>query len=647
MPERIEKERGADRRNYRRSGLLLLFVAIFLLDAFPGFYFQSVVPHAMAAFAVWGIYFLGMKLALYLIDRFLSSKLAPVVVEIALTGCLGYLLYDTLNATSSLGCEEGFWLYGIAGVGTILLWLFAFGMEARRRSLLAAILGAASLGVVLIAAFSPGIASRGDVAPAIREIPETYGVERIRYGPGEKYDFGTESYARYAREPKRQKAIRRHLFGYDLSRVPYRGTMYLPEGAEKVPLLVFTHGNHNMLEDNAGGYDALGRYLAARGIAFVSVEGSHFNAYLNRSLTGENDARAMSLLNHAEKLLSDPRLSGRFDEDRLYLGGHSRGGEAAAIAANFTALSRNPDTAEDTPSLPIAGVIAVAPTDGQYRPADHSVELDVPYLLIQGAYDQDVSSMEGMDQYARARGKKYQVLIHYANHSGFNAHWGRFDRSGLSGLTLRTADIMEGKDQRAFLNVLAYALIRDEAIFDTLESYLPQTGFSFTSERPGTILADFEEDADLLTASLEGASFEDLHTEEIFEPAGRGGKNHAAKVREKLVLATPRFFEGDFAVDISPKEKKTHLQIILEDASKERVEMPYTFSEDHPPFQTMLLKWQQLAEKPEDKRSFQTLRISPEEARRQNLAFRWEEIRRVEIRSDREIEIDNLRIESN
>ena len=58
--------------------------------------------------------------------------------------------------------------------------------------------------------------------------------------------------------------------------------------------------------------------------------------------------------------------------ERTALIGHSRGGEAVAVAAAFNRLPRYPDNAllEFDFGFSIRGIIGIAPSDGQYSPAD-------------------------------------------------------------------------------------------------------------------------------------------------------------------------------------------------------------------------------------------------------------------------------------
>lgn len=627
---------------------LAAFLALFLLDAFPGFYFQARIPHGIADAALWGIYFCALTALLFVVGKWARPVLTPAATELIMLGALAYMVNDVILSTSSLGPSSDAYTYGATAAVVAVIWVFALGMGARKIFPIGTVLGALLMAGLIFLCAWPGPKTRKDFAAAQKEIPASYKVEKITYGPKRAYDFGEESYSRYLSLPKRQDRLREMFFGYTPAHVPYEGDLYLPVGVKHAPLVVFVHGNHNMLEDNKGGYEYLGRYLAARGVAFQSVEQSHFNAYLGKGLSGENDARALSLLDHAVKVAEDPRLKDRIDADRIYFGGHSRGGEAAAIAASFAKLPYNPDTGEATKTLNVAGVLAVAPTDGQYKPGDRPVALDVPYFLVTGAWDQDVASLEGMDQYMRARAWRGQLMVDYANHSQFNSNWGRLDREGLQALALATGNVLDKKDQQHFLEVAAYAFVKDRGLFHDIKDYLPESGYALATQLGGICFADFEEDADLTTATaatpdIKGAT---TYQEGAFAPSGRGGNNHVARLIGTYALNVNAAAEGDFALDVAAKSGRADVKITLIDAAGEKVDYSPEKDSLHAAVETGLLKWQYAAKKWEYKRTLETVRFTKEAMAKKNPAFRLNTLRRVEITAKGLTEIDNIRIET-
>lgn len=623
------------------------FLALFFLDEFPGFYFQTKIPHALADAALWGIYFCALLGAILLLRRFASAILTPAATELILLGLLAYEVMDVLRTTSALGPSSDAYLYTTTAAVAAVIWLFALGIGARKLYPAAAVFGSLLMAGLIFVCAWPGPKTRPDFAKGEKNIPAAYKVEKITYGPNLAYDYGEENYAAYLRLPKGQDRWRKLFFGYTPGHVPYEGDLYLPVGVKNAPLLVFVHGNHNMIEDNKGGYDYLGRYLAARGVAFQSVEQSHFNAYFGKGLSGENDARALSLLDHADKILQDPRLKGRIDRDRVYLGGHSRGGEAAAVAASFATLPYNPDTGEATKNMKVAGVLSVAPTDGQYKPGDRPVDLNLPYFLVTGAWDQDVSSLEGMDQYLRAGAWRGHLFVDYANHSQFNSNWGRLDREGLQALALATGNILDKADQQRFLDVAAYAFIKDRDLFNELKAYVPQSGHALAIQPKSRVLADFEEDADLTSASgaepdLKCAS---TYQEGAFIPSGRGGNNHVARLIGTYALNVDEGAGGDFALDVAAKSGRADIKITLIDGAGETVDFSPKKDALHAAHETGLLKWQYAAKKWEYKRALETVRFTKEAMAKENSSFHLKDLRRVEVTAKSLTEIDNIRIE--
>jgi pimeloyl-ACP methyl ester carboxylesterase len=79
--------------------------------------------------------------------------------------------------------------------------------------------------------------------------------------------------------------------------------------------------------------------------------------------------------------------------DRIALIGHSRGGEAVAHAAAFNRLPCLPDdcAVRFDFHFAIRALVAIAPIDGGYLPADQPVPIEnVSYLVLHGSHDGDV-----------------------------------------------------------------------------------------------------------------------------------------------------------------------------------------------------------------------------------------------------------------
>lgn len=315
-------------------------------------------------------------------------------------------------------------------------------------------------------------------------------------------------------------------WGFDAKRLPINGRVWYPEGEGPFPLVLIVHGNHNMREFSDPGYGYLGELLASRGYIFASVDEN----FLNGNLRTENDARGWMLLQH---LVAWRRFNAdsttpffkKVDVSRIALMGHSRGGEAVAVAAAFNRLSRYPDDARVVFQFgfQIQTLVAIAPVDGQYRPADQGTPLsDVNYLVLHGTHDSDVSTFMGQRQYQRVQfsgagaWRKSAVYIYRANHGQFNTVWGSSDVGPERGLLLQKRNLLSGDAQRqvgkvfisAFLDLTLRGATAYEPLFRDARQggeWLPSTIYLTRYEDAKTTrLATFEEDVDVSTGTVSG-----------------------------------------------------------------------------------------------------------------------------------------------
>ncbi len=320
-----------------------------------------------------------------------------------------------------------------------------------------------------------------------------------------------------------QMRLRSWYWGFDEEAMPINGRVWYPEGSGPFPLVLVVHGNHSMEEPSDPGYEWLGRLLASRGFIVVSVDENFLNGSFRGSPNRENDARAWILLEHLRVWQrwseeSGGPFAGRVDMDRVGLIGHSRGGEAVAIAAAFNRLERYPDDA--TIGLPhgfaIRSVVAIAPSDGQYEPMDRPTPLNgVSYLTLQGGHDADVSVFMGARQWRRTTLEEGQikasVWAYRANHGQFNTVWGRTDYPWPFSRLLNLAPLLSGEEQRRLGGVTISAFLeatlhdRDEyrRLFRdlrTAEQWLPDDLYITRYEDSSFVaVADFEGDIDVTT----------------------------------------------------------------------------------------------------------------------------------------------------
>jgi hypothetical protein len=325
--------------------------------------------------------------------------------------------------------------------------------------------------------------------------------------------------------------LRKWYWSFDFKEFPVNGRVWYPAGEGPFPLVLCVHGNHKMEEFSDPGYAYLGRHLASRGFIFVSVDENFFNGSWISNLKKENDGRAWMLLKHFcvwrewNKTEGHP-FFGKVDMDNLGIIGHSRGGEAAGHAGCFNRLTHYPDdaTVAFDFNFNLKAIVAIAPCDGQYKPAGKPTPLEnVNYLTLQGAHDADVSSFAGARQYNRVKftdGRywfKASLYSYRSNHGQFNTVWGDSDWGKPSGVLLNKKALLTGEDQRRLGKVYMTAFL--EAILQGKEVYIPLfRDFRLASNwlpddiyvnrfEDSTFLSvcNFEEDVEVMTASLEAA----------------------------------------------------------------------------------------------------------------------------------------------
>ena len=373
----------------------------------------------------------------------------------------------------------------------------------------------------------------------------TYGSGRDRHRPefGDAVDLVTEPVdgsAFIEGWEKRSGWARTRYWGFDAKELPIQGRVWYPDGDGPFPLVLIVHGNHAMEDFSDPGYAYLGELLASRGIVFVSVDENFINSsfsgrldgLLGRGLETENDARGWLLLKHLEQWrtwndTAGHAFSGRIDLERLALIGHSRGGEAVAVAAAFNTLSHYPDDASQQFDFGfnLRGIVAIAPVDGQYKPSGRGTPLiDVNYFVLHGSHDGDVQSFAGSRQFERVEftgGRfrfKSSLYIYGANHGQFNTTWGRTDSSFPFKNVLNLTPILPEADQRqiagVYISAFLEAVLRDERgylpLFEDARTggdWLPDTIYlTHYEDSTHVVVCDFEDDLDLTTASLDGAT---------------------------------------------------------------------------------------------------------------------------------------------
>lgn len=455
------------------------------------------------------------------------------------------------------------WVFNLSLVAAFTLLgvsLYALGRGEWRTALLrkkiflaaAGLLGLGAVVWIGILFFSPGrLAAELPVAVTLGEPqldaenpaePGPYPVDYLTYGSGEdlrrdEYGEGAALITKsvngsaYVSFSGFSKRLHEFYWGFSTSSLPLNGRVWVPQGEGPFPLVLIVHGNHSLVDFSDGGYDYLGELLASRGFIAVSVDENFLNGGTWVDAGGENDARAWLLLKHLEvweEWNEDPDTPfyGLVDMGQIALMGHSRGGEAAALAATFNRLSHYPNNAKVVWNFNfnIRAVVAIAPVDEQWQPADHSNPLvDVSYLVLQGSHDADLYYFDGIQQYnratfTRASGEAFKaaVYIYRANHGQFNTSWGDQDTIGVKGQFLNRAALLPVEEQEQiaemFISAFLEANLKGEDVYRELfkdyrlaGDWLPQTNYITQYEDYGIVWAvDFEEDVDVLTCTQPG-----------------------------------------------------------------------------------------------------------------------------------------------
>ncbi len=349
---------------------------------------------------------------------------------------------------------------------------------------------------------------------------------RAEYRDSLTYKTGTVDASPYAKMEPASAKSRKKYWGFDNTKFPLNARVWYPDGAGPFPLVLVVHGNHDMTDFSDPGYAWLGELLASRGFILASIDEN----FLNGGIRGENDARGWVLLKHLEvfRALNDSAgkpLAGKIDMSRIALMGHSRGGEAVAIAAAFNRLPFYPDDASQKLgfNFSIKGVVAIAPVDGQYRPADQPTPVaDYSYLVIHGSHDGDVSNFMGLAQYNRLRYTKpgpdfkSAIWMYRANHGQWNTVWNNKDNGDYSVRSLNLKALVPGEQQRQFGRVVISGFL--ETVLHGKEEYreifrdhrsagdwLPPTMYlTRYADANARYLATFDEDVDVTTGAMPG-----------------------------------------------------------------------------------------------------------------------------------------------
>lgn len=356
-------------------------------------------------------------------------------------------------------------------------------------------------------------------------------IRRPEYGPNVPLKTRTVDASEFFKDFGGWKHwARKTYWGFDMDKLPLNGRVWYPEGQGPFPLALIVHGNHEMSEFSDPGYAYLGELLASRGIILASIDENFLNSGLFHDPPKQQAVRGWMLLEHLKlwrewtQKAGSP-FYGKVDLSRIALIGHSRGGEAVATAASFNRMKYDPENAniKFDYGFAIRSLVAIAPVDGQYRPAgQHRWVEDVNYLTLQGGHDADVSSFMGSRQWDFARYTKpgdffkAEIYAYRANHGQFNTVWGRKDAGGPMGWLLNLKPLLSGEDQRriskTYISAFLEATLKDRREYVPLfqdwrtgRDWLPETIYLNRYQDARYVpVAAFQEDPDLTTTTVPG-----------------------------------------------------------------------------------------------------------------------------------------------
>lgn len=496
-----------------------------------------------------------------------------------------------------------------------------------------------------------------------------YHVQTLTYGTEgtEELESETANISRFAKNKGIGGFFKEKYQGYPLTEVPLSGMIWYPEEISHCPTLFLVHGNHSWLTESYLGYEYLGKYLASHGYTVVSVDENACN-----SLSGENDGRAVLLLENIRQVEIYNQQEGgplyhKIDAGRLALAGHSRGGEAVALAYLFNELNYYPDNGNRRFQyhFSIQSLIAIAPTCGQYHPSGRDVELkDVNYLLLHGANDQDVSTFMGMEQYENITFTgakdciKTSLYLAGANHGQFNSLWGAYDMMEPLNRMLNVGNFLDQHKQQQIAKIWIKSFLdqtlrqeegNDSEISESAEpgisrelltnwsryrELLPKTLYVQSYETSDlAMLCDFEEDARIDTGTAEGVRIKAEHVDSWREEqmcfsneVSRG--NYAAVLKWSAKEENPaelcislrepvqdgntlQFDLMDLREDFSEKEAELlEVEIRVKDRTgAEACLSGRDYAPVYPPFLVRLNKLQYLWNTVEYKHQFQTVSV--------------------------------------
>ena len=370
-----------------------------------------------------------------------------------------------------------------------------------------------------------------------------YGSGNDRHRPeyGKKISIKTESVdaTSFFDQTKGLKNwLRKFYWGFNSKNYPINARVWYPNAEGTFPLVLIVHGNHLMTDYSDAGYEYIGRLLASKGYIVASIDQNFLNyAWFGDYYFSELFVRGWLLLKHLENWRAWNHTPGsvfykKVDINNIALIGHSRGGEAAYIAAFLNNLDEYPLDAKQKFNFkfPIKGIVQIAPTDVYTMQAEIPITInDINYLSLHGGYDQDMYWYTSSRIFNKIKFTdsnyhfKSSLYIYSANHGQFNTVWGWEDDNPPASWFLNKKAIMPEEEQRKIAQLYISAFL--ETTLKGNKEYMPL----FTDYRYGLsllpkdyyinmfadsrfqYLARYNEDTKVTTGTADGCYIEGTH----------------------------------------------------------------------------------------------------------------------------------------
>lgn len=305
--------------------------------------------------------------------------------------------------------------------------------------------------------------------------------------------------------------------------VPLHGIVRYPDGPGPFPLILIVHGNRDATQPSYTGFNYLLDHFASHCMIAVSVE----EDFINGPSNDEMDGRAIVLLRNLQlwrewNRTPGHQFYGKIQESSIGLAGHSRGGEAVALAKLFNHTLHNPSDPDHDFNFGIRAVGAMAPTDFNFQTGPVVLN-GADYYVIQGSHDGELAGFDGHQVYDRAfpvngstNNFKGLLYIYGANHGNWNSMW--TPAATQEPKLTPTASLISETDQKligkSYLTSFFLAslkgwtsyryFLKGEVTFTSLPSSITRI---FQYQDPKRIfLNHYEEDNDLTTGSQPGVT---------------------------------------------------------------------------------------------------------------------------------------------